>query len=575
MALTPPTPSLASPLATGGPPSGPALWRRAGPAAAALVVLLGAAPGLVRLPPIDRDEARFAQSSAQMLETGDMVDIRFQDAARDKKPVGINWLQALSVRALSSVERREIWAYRLPSLIGAMIAAAACAWGAQALFEPRRAVLAGVILGCGWLLSSEAVMAKTDAVLCAAVTLAMAALCRIYVRQASGGSGARPGERAALWGGLALGLLVKGPVAPALVALTLLALAAVDRRIGWMRRLSWRWGLLFTALVAAPWAAAITVSTDGSFWSRSASEDVVAKLVGGQQHHGGAPGLYLLASPLLVFPAACLAPAALIWGWRRRREAGVRFGLAWLVPGWLLFEAAPTKLPNYVLPLLGGFAMLCAGALSEPIGPRSRWFGAGLSVLAGAAIAAGAVWFSLQLGQAGGWEIATAGLALLAGLAGAAGVLAETRPARARFDLRAGGLICAGALGVAGHAVLVGRLLPSLRAAWPSAQAAELVARAGLDPRNGVTPGPVATAGYAEPSLVFLLGTDVELDDGVQAARALESGRPALVETRQSAAFTGQLARDRGKALRVGAVRGFDYSNGRRVELTLWRLAGG
>ncbi|HWG05784.1 MAG TPA: glycosyl transferase, partial [Beijerinckiaceae bacterium] len=39
-----------------------------------LVMLL---PGFVTLPPMDRDEPRFAQASKQMLETGDFVDIRF------------------------------------------------------------------------------------------------------------------------------------------------------------------------------------------------------------------------------------------------------------------------------------------------------------------------------------------------------------------------------------------------------------------------------------------------------------------------------------------------------------------
>ena len=36
-------------------------------------------PGLAGLPPLDRDEARYAQASKQMLETGDAIDIRFQD----------------------------------------------------------------------------------------------------------------------------------------------------------------------------------------------------------------------------------------------------------------------------------------------------------------------------------------------------------------------------------------------------------------------------------------------------------------------------------------------------------------
>ena len=44
------------------------------------------------VPPMDRDESRFAQASRQMVESGDLVTIRFQDELRAKKPAGIYWL---------------------------------------------------------------------------------------------------------------------------------------------------------------------------------------------------------------------------------------------------------------------------------------------------------------------------------------------------------------------------------------------------------------------------------------------------------------------------------------------------
>src|ERR1041385_241894 len=72
------------------------------PRAAALLLtfaLIAFLPGFFQVPPVDRDEARFAQASKQMLETGQYVDIRFQNEVRYKKPVGIYWLQVAAVRA--------------------------------------------------------------------------------------------------------------------------------------------------------------------------------------------------------------------------------------------------------------------------------------------------------------------------------------------------------------------------------------------------------------------------------------------------------------------------------------------
>ena len=150
-------------------------WR--GPALAAAVAFLAGLPGLIAVPPLDRDESRFAQATAQMLESRDFVVIRYQEEPRFKKPVGIHWLQAASVSACSPAPRpAQIWAYRIPSLLGAMLAAAACAWGAAAFFGAPAGLLAGAMLGTTFLLSTEALIAKTDAVLCGATTLAMAAL---------------------------------------------------------------------------------------------------------------------------------------------------------------------------------------------------------------------------------------------------------------------------------------------------------------------------------------------------------------------------------------------------------------
>ena len=63
-----------------------------------LVCLVAFLPGFFTIPPVDRDEARFAQATKQMLEGAGYVDIRFQDEVRYKKPIGIYWLQAAAVR---------------------------------------------------------------------------------------------------------------------------------------------------------------------------------------------------------------------------------------------------------------------------------------------------------------------------------------------------------------------------------------------------------------------------------------------------------------------------------------------
>src|SRR5262249_8219464 len=132
------------------------------PLVAAIVALLAALPALFTLPATDRDESRFAEASAQMLESGDFTNIMFQDTPRSKTPAGVYWLQAASVKARAGDEPRRIWAYRIPSVLGAMLAAAACAWGAMAFLAPGWAMMSGVLLATTTALSTEADLATTD-----------------------------------------------------------------------------------------------------------------------------------------------------------------------------------------------------------------------------------------------------------------------------------------------------------------------------------------------------------------------------------------------------------------------------
>jgi 4-amino-4-deoxy-L-arabinose transferase-like glycosyltransferase len=535
-------------------------WR--GPLFAALVALIAGLPGLFAMPPLDRDESRFAQATSQMLETGDYVVIKFQDQPRFKKPVGIHWLQAVAVKTFSDAEDRQIWAYRIPSLLGAMLAAAACAWGAAALLDPRTGLIAGSILGATFLLSSEAFIAKTDAALCGTTTLAMGALARIYAAQLKGESAGKL-TKFAFWIGLSVAALIKGPVGLLTVFLALAALAVWDRKARWIKDLGWTWGLILFAAVVLPWAMMITVATDGAFWGTAIGGDLAPKMAGGQEGHAGPFGYHALLSPLLSFPATVLLPAGLAVAWTRREDPGVRFAVCWLVPTWLMFELLPTKLVHYALPAYGALAMLMAAAVREPLGQLVRWLGGGLSVLMGALLAAVAIYGQKEFGTTRdlGWTLVAAGFAFAAGTGGAV-LVARRHAVRALF--------VAGALGIAAHIALTAGLIPRLEPLFLSRDLAQALDQARLSPRSGA-PGPVAVTGYAEPSLIFQLGTTTQLTDGEGAANAIAEGRPAIVEGREEKPFRAAMA-ELGLAPRpVTTVEGLNYSDGDRERLAIYR----
>lgn len=276
--------------------------------------------------------------------------------------------------------------------------------------------------------------------------------------------------------------------------------------------------------------------------------------------------MYAVISPLLLFPATLMLPAALSTGWSRRFDPAIRFLVCWLVPCWLIFELAPTKLAHYTLPTFGAIALLMAAALTRPIGQISRWVGAGLSVFAAVVISGIAVYGLTVYGTstAQTWATITVVCAAMAALIG--GFLLLNRAAVT-------GLLIALGFGIVAHAALAGTIR-QLRPLSIAPRLEAMLEKNGLSPRQGLTPGPVAITTFHEPSFVFVTGRDTELTDAAGAARALAEGRPAIVEAGDDEAFRQAAAQTGVPGRAVGVVTGHNYSSGDDVRLTVYAPPG-
>jgi len=523
-------------------------WR--GPALAALVALASVLPGVLFLPATDRSEARVAEASAQMLEDHDFAAAAVDDELRDRSPLAVHWLQAAAVAATSDPEARRIWAFRIPAVLGAAIAAAACAWGGAALFGPSAGFLAGVILALGVLVTGAGVTDAPGALLCAGTTLAVSALARLRLAY-DGAFAAGRRTRAMLWLGLALAAAAAGPVGLAVVALTGGTLALVERRAKWLAGIGWGWGaILLTAVVGPSFVAG---AIDGGQpaplgWLLAGSGDRT-------------PGLQLLLAPLLLAPFALLLPGAIV-KLGALRDPSVRIAACWLAPAWLMMEFARGPSPSRGLVAYGALAWLCAAAVRDGIGRVAARLGAALQALTAAILAATLLYLAERFGGPGAlaWAGAAAALVAAAGLGGAALLL------KGRAGLAAS---LAAGLGLLAHGVAFAGLAPRLEALWTSNRIVQALGAAGLDPRGGVTPGPVAVAGYSEPSLDFALGGQTEPMTPEDAAAALRTGRPVIVEARQEDAFLAA-ARAGGAVRRAGEAEGFDYASGSTVRLEIY-----
>ncbi|MGE0255040.1 MAG: glycosyltransferase family 39 protein [Alphaproteobacteria bacterium] len=532
-------------------------------------------PGLFAVPPLDRDEARFAQASRQMLESGDWVDIRFQDEARHKKPIGIYWLQAGAVALTGQGPDAGIWAYRLPSQAGAVAAVLLTAWAGTALFGAAAGFAAALVMAGTLLLGVEARLAKTDAVLLAFTLLAQGALARVWLAARDGRAPPR-GMALLFWAAEGAAILVKGPIAPLAAIATVLVASAFDRRRAdghgrwyWLRALRPLTGGGLAALIVLPWLVAITIATDGAFFREAVGHDLLGKVAGGQESHGAPPGYYLATFWVTFWPFAPLAGLALPWVIARRREPAVLFCLGWIVPFWLLFEAITTKLPHYTLPVLPAVALLAAAALAAgfagrkgPVRGLARLWPLILGAVVSLALAAGFV-AALWLPAAPG-ALPWIGLGALAALCAGGLLVAGVWLRRPRLTL-AGPLAAMAVTAVAGWQGVV----PALEPVWLAPRIAAAVAA-----HRRCGDSVLAAANFTEPSLVFLTGTATRLGPPEAAAAHLRADPRcglALVDARDRATFEGALGGV--AALPLATIDGFNYARGQRLSLGLYRLA--
>ena len=533
-----------------------------------VLTLAMALPGLGSIPLLDRDEARYAQASVQMVESGDPVEIRLGEEARNQKPAGAYWAQAgaiLATGGLAAQPGTTLAAQRLPSVAAAVIAVWLTYAAALPMVGRAGALLAGAMLATSLIFAFEAHIAKTDALLLSSTSAMFAALSRLRASRARG-------MAFLFWGALGASVLIKGPVGPAIAILSVLALLAWERKAAWARPLLNPLAMLLGAAIALPWFVAIGLATDGQFFADSLGRDFGGKLAGAAENHGGPPGYYLATVWLSLWPASLVLVPGAVFAWQAARRGGdaapargMRLVVAWVVPFWVVLEFTPTKLIHYPLPLFPALCIAMAGAVLAVAGGnaflRSRWIGALVFLVASAVVIGTVLAVQVGLGDPA-WTVPALAVGAVSGaLALAACLLLFT--ARARRAV-----VAAVASALPLSLLAYGALIPRVEAGRVSERLARLA------------PPPVVSPDYTETSLLYYAGTGrvvaepewdnwsswaegsliVARDGDVQRAGDTSPGLQAVVA---AAAARGLCLSER------GAVEGVNYSRGETVSLVV------
>ena len=316
----------------------------------------------------DVDEGAFSEATREMVISGDWGHTTLNGADRFDKPIGVYWLQAISVQLFGVNE----FAVRLPSALAAWLACLALAWAAFQAWGVRAALLAAMVFASSLGPWAMARTATADALLGLWLMLSALDLWR-YVAE----NNRQALRRLALW--MALGVLTKGPVAVLIPVAVMVLWQWLGPSPGLIvRTLRDAWSWLIFAVVAAPWYVYAGLRHGDAFVQGFFLRHNLDRFSAPMEGHGGGWLYFALVMPLLWMPWTPLG-ISLLPRWKELWNTPLlRFALLWAGFVVVFFSLSATKLPHYVLYAAPGVVLLLTYA---GVNANIRWWWACTGVM--------------------------------------------------------------------------------------------------------------------------------------------------------------------------------------------------
>jgi len=329
------------------------------------------------------DEGRYAEIPREMVETGDYVVPHLDYVRYFEKPPLLYWATALSFKIFGVSE----WSARLPNALAALLTVLILYLAVTRWFTPEAALLSAVILISSFGFFTMARILTIDMLLSCTLFLSLIFFYEFYRQK-------KAGAMYLFYACLAMATLAKGPVAPLLMAVSLLIFLTLERRVSFPKVLLSGKGLLLYAILVLPWFIAVALREKEFLWFFFVDQNFLRFLT--QKHHRSGPIYYFL--PVLfggLFPWSIFIPRAVAAFWRRGE---FHLFLIWFLVVFLFFSLSGSKLPPYILPAFPALAILLGNLFQDragrPTPGRSEilvcQFLFGLFALAGLLVATGA-----------------------------------------------------------------------------------------------------------------------------------------------------------------------------------------
>lgn len=366
--------------------------------------------GAVDAPLMDPDEARFARTSLEMGESGNLVVPSFEGRPRVVKPPLLHWIQSFLFQQFGFRE----WLARLPAAVSTWISLWILAVIGWRRWGPEGAIWAPLIFITSPLVFVMGRIATLDALL--AVHLFAAVAVDLLLP--------REHRQRGILIGLLLGMafLAKGPIGSGLPLLIMLAGRTAAGRPLLPRLPGALKAIGGWAVVVLPWGLAFGNQLGWREVGALLDVEVVQRYM--EQDSHSRPFWFYAVVLIVGFLPWILPLVAAIVGlirrWTDPATATARYALAGLGAGTLLLSFSEGKLPSYFLPLAPLVVILIAWQVGQDsAGNHSSW-AARLLPLQGLLLAVASATTAMNQTQGLKWVLWVAAVSFsIAALAGA------------------------------------------------------------------------------------------------------------------------------------------------------------
>jgi len=519
-------------------------------------------PGIFLLPALDRDETWYAEVTKEMLDEEDYFSLKFCRY----KPIASYWARIITIKALNLESPYPLWAYRLPSVLATMLSVFLVFNFIQKRVSRNYAIWASLGLATSFSLVSVSQVATTDALLLLTIVLMQFSLYSIYNRYLAQQENLR--EIFSFWFWMFIGALIKGPVAPLVGFGTILALISYHRSFALLKSLK-----LFHFMIAGILALIGYVALFGMDFINFAIEmyyaDIHPKITTIQQSHGGFIGYFTLFAFITFWPISLLLPAAVMLVIKNRidllKSPLVIFLLSWIIPTWIVFELAPTKLPHYTLPTYPAMVILITYLLEKFA--LKQW--PKVLIICGGVLATilpiALLFTGYFVNKYLGYQIPLYQRYLL-DIAGILSLYCIFKTIK-QTSLNYLKLLLINAIFISTFTLTL--LIPQIDGLWVARNVKEAIQQ----DYPAIIPANIAVINFSEPSIVFELSNKISFLHNEQAVSWLREKKEEaaiIVNEYNAAAFEELLSRDDIKISQTRELAGFNYSKGKKIKLIIY-----